>query len=307
MPIPNVLVYDTSNIIDLDDIHTFLLIGEPVIFTGENSNKLFQVYSPSLIIENQTSTNRLEANGLWLQKMKNETIEHQIQVYDIDISEKVLESVYSWSKEITLTTTPEGYKILGSISQIVHHEPYGLLESRTEVLKLVEDNNAYDWYDVTVTQRLIPGANYTTSSWEWNWLQYTMNGSLGTSNIYLSDYDSPVGEELPGGPFSLLWRLFGFDIRKYIPWFFPVAPKIIGVDMSDFRLELFRTRYEAPRNYMYKKEPLEKRHHYVIRIEEGGSPIFWHQTQVQYSQVDDYAKIPYITPPLASGYVTKKR
>jgi hypothetical protein len=134
-----------------------------------------------------------------------------------------------------------------------------------------------------------------------------MNGTMGSSNIYLSDYDSAYSEELPQGPFSFLWRLIGFDLREYIPWLFPPEPMVTGADMSDFSIELFRARYEAPRNYRYRNEPLEERHHYVIRIEDGESPVFWHQTQAQYTQTDDFAQVPYITPPLASGYLVVNR
>jgi hypothetical protein len=204
-------------------------------------------------------------------------------------------------------TTPTGYQVLGIITQIDHHEPYGMLETRIEVLKLVEDNSEYDWYDITVTQSLTPGANYTSSSWEWNWFQYTMNGSLGNSNIFLSDYDAPSTEELPEGPFGFLWRLLGFDLRKYIPWLFPPMPRVEGIDKSDFSLELFSIRYEAPRKYKDRNKLLKKRHHYIIRFDEGKSPIFWQQTQAQYTQSHDLAQIPYITRPLASGYITQKR
>ena len=84
---------------------------------------------------------------------------------------------------------------------------------------------------------------------------------------------------------------------------FPPEPRVLGLDMSDFSIELFRARYEAPRKYNYRNEPIEERHHYVIRITDGELPVFWHQTQAQYTQADDFAQIPYITPPLASGYI----
>lgn len=303
----NGLVYNSGNEVDMDEINAQLLNSIPVVFTGNNSGEIYQIYTPRLVIENSTSETQLVAGGLWLQTEENETIEHQIQVHDTDFTEKALESVNNWLNENSPITTPAGFSITGIITQIDHHEPYGVLWTRTEVLKLVENNKEYDWYDVTVTQRVTPGANYTTSSWEWNWLQYTMNGSLGSSNILLSDYDPPSSEELPEGPFGFLWRLLRFDLRKYIPWLFPPEPRVLGLDMSDFSIELFRARYEAPRKYRHRNEPLEERHHYVIRVEEGELPVFWHQTQAQYTQADDFAQIPFITPPLASGYITGKR
>ena len=295
------IVYDTSN--SVDGAEAYLLSGEPVVLTGNNSDYIYQIYSPELIITNGTSETKLVACGLWLQTEENETIEHQIHVHDTGFTEKAQESVNKWLNENKPVTTPAGYSVTGIITQIDHHEPYGVLWTRTEVLKLIEDNSEYDWYDVTVTQRLTPGANYTTSSWEWNWLQYTMNGSLGASNIFLSDYDPPTTEELPEGPFGFLWRLLRFDLRNYIPWLFPPEPRVLGLDMSDFSIELFRARYEAPTRYNYRNEPIEERHHYVIRIKDGELPVFWHQTQAQYTQADDFAQISYITPPLASGYI----
>ena len=301
------MVYDADGNADMEEAQAYLLNGDPVVFTGDNSRSIFQIYSSSLVVENSSSEDLLVAGGLWIQGEDNETIEHQLHVYDTGLTESALESVDGWLNESSPVVTPEGYRILGIITQIDHHEPYGVLETRTEVLQLVEDNKDYDWYDVTVTQRLTPGSNYTTSSWEWNWLLYTMNGSLGASNIFLSDYDAPYTEELPEGPFGFLWRLLGFDLRNYIPWLFPPEPRIEGIDMSDFSLELFRARYEAPRRYEYRNEPFTERHHYVIRIGEGELPVFWHQTQAQYTQADDYAQIPHITQPLASGYITRKR
>lgn len=302
------MVYEADTVIDTDDANVLLLNGTPIVVTGSSAINISQLYQPELIIENRTTTDsKLVASGLWLQTEQNVTIEHQILVYDTSFTEKDQESVDMWLNELSPLTPPVGYRIMGIITQIDHHEPYGVLKTRTEVLKLVEENDQYDWYDVTVTQRLTPGANYTSSNWEWNWLQYTMNGSLGASNIYLSDYDSPYREELPQGPFGFLWRLLGFDLRKYVPWLFPPEPRVTGVDMSDFSIELFRARYEAQRNYRYRNESLEERHHYVLRIEDGKSPVFWHQTQAQYTQADDFAQIPYITPPLASGYITVNR
>ena len=299
----NALLYNSGDELDTNEVHAQLLNNIPVIFTGNNSADMYQIYSPRLVIENSTSETQLVASGLWLQREENGTIEHQIKVHDMGLTEKAQESVNNWLNENSPVTNSAGYRIKGIITQIDHHEPYGVLWTRTEVLKLIEDNSEYDWYDVTVTQRLTPGSNYTTSSWEWNWLQYTMNGSLGASNIFLSDYDPPTTEELPEGPFGFLWRLLRFDLRNYIPWLFPPEPGVLGLDMSDFSIELFRARYEAPTRYNYRNEPIEERHHYVIRIKDGELPVFWHQTQAQYTQADDFAQISYITPPLASGYI----
>ena len=301
------IVYDTDIEAGAEETRNHLLNSAPVVFTGDNSSSIYRIYSPILVIENSISETKLIACGLWIQRLENMTIEHQLLVYDISLTEKAQESVHNWLQETEPVDPPEGYIIQGIITQIDHHEPYGMLETCIEVLQLKEDNSEYDWYDVTVTQRLTPGSNYTSSSWEWNWVQYTMNGSLGESNIYLSDYDQPTQEELPEGPFGFLWRILGFDLRKYLPWLFPPEPIVVGLDTSDFSLELFRVRYEAPRRYTYKNEPLEERHHYIIRTEDGKTPVFCHQTQAQYTQRDDFAQISHITQPLALGYIVKKR
>jgi hypothetical protein len=302
------VLYNSEGDVNMSQALDHLMNGVSVVFYGNNSFNVIELYSPEFVIENHTtSESRLVASGLWLQKDGNTRIEHQIQIYDFSFTQTDLDSIYRWLSETSPVTTPTGYKIEGMITQIDHHEPYGVLETETEVLRVLDDNSEYDWYDVSVTQRLTPGVNYTSSSWEWNWLQYTMNGSLGSSNVYLSDYDPPPSNELPEGPFSFLWRILGFDLRDLIPWLSPPEPKVVGIDMSDFSLELFRARYEAPRDYRYKNEPFEIRHHYVLRIDEGNAPRFWHQTQAQYTQSRTFAQIPYITPPLASGYVAKRK
>lgn len=299
-------IYNSGVGINVTEALNHLMGGGPVVFYGNTSLPISGLYSPRLAIGNGSVTDsRLVASGLWLQPDGTETIEHQLQVYDSSFTKADMDSIYSWLNELMVITTPTDYVFEGVITEIDHHEPYGVLETRTEVLKVAESNDEYDWYDVSVTQRLTPGINYTTSSWEWNWLTYTMNGSLGTSNVYLSDYSPPPRNELPNGPFTFLWRILGFDLRSLIPWLMPPEPKVEGMDMSDYSLEVFRAKYQAPKAYRYKNEPMEIRHHYVLRIDEDSLPRFWQQTQVQYTQAEDFAQIPYITPPLASGYVAK--
>lgn len=232
----------------------------------------------------------------------DETIFHELRVYDYSLTERANVSVQRWIDDFTPVINPDGYKIMGIITEVDHHNPYGVLETKVEVLRVEEDNTEFDWYDVTVSQTLTPGANYT-SDWEWNWLTYTMNGTYGKGNIMLSDYDPPPSHEAPTGIFTFLWRLLGFDLRQYIPWLRVSEPVLEGADMSDFSLEVYRVKYSATREYTHRDEPLVIRHHYVVRVPDGESPIFWHQTQVQYTQAEDYAQIPYITQPLSKGYI----
>ena len=237
----------------------------------------------------------------WLQE--NEPIHHQLLVYDYSLTEQANASVEKWQDELTALTSPDGYMIMGVVTEVDHNDPYGVLETRIEVLKMNENNTEYDWYDVTVSQTLTPGANYT-SDWEWNWLTYTMNGTYGRGNIMLSDYDPPPSHETPTGIFTFLWRLLGFDLRNYLPWIGVSEPVLESSDLSDFSLEVYRVRYSAEREYAHRDEPLEIRHHYVARVADGVAPVFWHQTQVQYTQAEDFAQVPVISPPLATGYVT---
>ena len=309
----NILLYSPTgevqaaiyNVDTLDRVqaYDYVLGGVPVVVYGNSSLSMTELYQPKMVVQNRSVTDtRLVASGLWLQRENGEMIEHHLEVYDYSFSHYDMESIYKWLDDLTELTRPEGFVFSGILTEVDHHEPHGVLESRTEVLKVIDENVQYDWYDVTVTQRLTPGTNYTSSSWEWNWLTYTMNGSLGSSNVYLSEYEPPTQPEPPKGIFSFLWKILGFDLRDYIPWLKP-EPRVEGADMSDYSIEVFRVRYSAPRDSKYRDEPVERRYHYVLRIEEDKSPVFWRQTQAQYTQAEDFAQIPYITEPLASGYI----
>jgi hypothetical protein len=301
------VLYNSNIEVNMSKALHNLMKGVPVVFYGNNLSKINEFYLPTFAIVNRTmAESSLVASGLWLQKEGNTTIEHQVQVYDSSFTQNDLDSIYRWLGELSPVITPSGYRIEALIEQIDHHEPYGVLKTETEILRILEDNSESDWYDISVTQKLTPGINLTSSSWEWNWLQYIMNGSLGTSNVYLSDYDPPPNKETLGGPFSFLWRILGFDIRDFIPWLHPPESKIVSLDKSDFSVELFIVRFEAPRDYSYSDEPFEIRHHYVLRVNECEDPMFWHQSQAQYAQSESFPQIPYITPPLASGYVVKQ-
>ncbi len=254
-----------------------------------------------LVWENGTRGDlELVATRTWVQD--TEPVFHELRVYDYSQTERSNTSVQKWLDELTPVSSPDGFKILGSITEVDHHEPYGVLETRIEVLSMEENNTVYDWYDVTVYQSLTPGANIS-SEWEWNWIRYTMNGSIGAGNIELTEYDQPPSHEPPRGIFSFLWQILGFDLRNYLPWLRVSEAVLEGTDQSDSSIEVYRVQYAAPREYSHRDEPLEIRHHYVVKVTEGVFPVFWHQTQVQYTQAEDFAQIPYITPQMASGYI----
>jgi hypothetical protein len=304
------IVLINSEIFDgnISYIQNKLTNNVPVIFYGNDSIQISQFYQTRLNREGiEMNESRLVVHSLWVQKLENKIVEHQLRVNDISFLQQKLESIYNWLDETTFQQYPSTYEIVGTMTEINHHEPYGLLKTRTEILKVEEVNYDHDWYDITVEQSLIPGVNYTGASWEWKWLTYTMNGSLGTSNVVLTDYDPPPKKDPIKGPFTFLWRLLGFDIRNLIPWLSSPKQEIKNLDMSDFSVELFRVRYEAPNEYEFKHKAFLKRHHYVLRTKEGEMPRFWQQTQIKYIQGVDFARIPYITEPLASGYFSVKK
>ena len=243
---------------------------------------------------------QLVANETWIQD--TELVFHELRVYDYSLTQQANASVQMWREDLTELTHPDDFWIMGVITEIDHHAPYGELETRVEVLKVEENNTIYDWYDVSVYQSLTPGANIS-GTWEWNWIQYTMNGTYGGGNIDITEYDQPSSHEPPKGIFTFLWRILGFDLREYLPWLRVNEPVLAGSDLSDSTKEVYRVRYLAPREYPHRDEPLEIRHHYVLRVGDGENPVFWHQTQVQYTQADDFAQLPYITPPMADGYI----
>jgi hypothetical protein len=296
-------IYNSETFDNISHVLELLSNGVPVIFYGNDSIQVSEIYQTRLVYEDGLHREgRLVVSGLWVQRLGNRTIEHLMQVYDLSFSLQDSKSVYKWLNETGIDEYPTDYIIEGTITDVNHHNPYGSLETRTEILRVEDLNREFDWYDVTVEQRLVPGINYTDSSWKWKWLTYTMNGTYGTSNVKLTDYDQPPSKEPPKGPFSFLWRILGFDLRNIIPWLNPPKPEVQGSDMSDFSLEIFRTRYSAPDDYQ-NNEPFTKRHHYVLRTKKGESPRFWQQTQVRYIQEGDFAQVPYITSPLAAGYI----
>jgi len=252
-----------------------LLNGTPVILHGETG--LNEIYQPRLLVEKNIEEFTLVSSGLWLQKDGETLIEHQLRVYDLSLNQRSLESEKKWLKELTPITTPEGYTVMGSYTEVYHHEPYGVLETRIEVLKIIEVDPLYDWYDISVYQVLTPGANYT-SRWEWSWLSYTMNGTRGQPNIALIEYDPPPQNEAPSGIFSFLWKILRIDIHNILPWLKRAEPRIKAVDLSDYDEEVFKVKYSAPREYSKRNEPLRVRHHYVVRVTDGDAPMFWHQT-----------------------------
>ena len=251
----------------------------------------------SLKGETDNST-RLVFEGAWI----GSSTEHSLVIKDYTFLPDHEETANRWLNEAR-DFSETSYQVLGVRTEIEYFEPYGVLETKTELVMVNDTSSEFDWYDITVTQTLIPGANTSGSDWEWGWLTYTMNGSKGDSNGFLSDYDSPPSNELPTGIFSFLWRILNFHPRDFFPWFYQNELDVEGIDMSDFSLETFSVRYQAPNGYQQADEPLETRHHYVLRVGEGVKPKFWQQTQVKYVRAGVIAAPPYYSPLLHEGYL----
>lgn len=278
--------------------------GIPVIFYGNDTDQFKRVYNSSLTLSGETdNTTRVVAVGVWLQMSGERTVEHSITVKDYEFTATNLQAVYEWLDEM------QGYGdsslvLAATRTEVEYQEPYGVLESRIELLKVDDTSSDFDWYDVTVSQELTPGANSSGSDWEWGRLTYTMNGSMTESNVFLSDYDQPPSGDLPTGLFSFLWRLLNFDVRRLFPWFYVPEVEVQGIDMSDFSGDLFMAQYLAPDGFLRSDEALSVRHHYVLRVVDGEPPRFWQGTGVKYVRGDIIAGVPYYSPLLGEGYIS---
>jgi len=278
--------------------------GISVIFYGNDTDQFKRVYNSTLTLSGDTdNTTRVVAVGVWLQGTRERTVEHGIIVKDYEFTATNFQAVYRWLDEMQ-AYGDSSLVLAGTRTEVEYQEPYGALENRIELLKVDDTSTNFDWYDITVSQKLTPGANSSGSDWEWERLTYTMNGSMTESNVFLSDYDQPLSGELPTGLFSFLWRLLNFDIRRIFPWFYVPEVEVQGVDMSDFSKELFMVQYIAPDGFQRSDEPLSVRHHYVLRVRVGEHPRFWQGTGVKYVRGDIIAGIPYYSSLLCEGYIS---
>lgn len=306
-----VLKHDSGVTIHLVDIPAYneyelgdaLHDGEIMVFYGNASDQIHSIHSLSLTLSGETdNTTKAVANGVWLQESQGSVIEHVLVVKDYEETPSILNVIQGWL-DYVLAEPDAPPELVATRTMFEFHEPYGILETRLELLKVNDTSASFDWYDVTVTQDLTPGSNSSGSDWEWNWLMYTMNGSMVKSNVFLSDYDQPPSGELPTGLFSFLWRLLNFNFKRLLPWLYLPEIGVEGVDMSDFSRELFMVQYRAPDGFQRSDEPMSVRHHYVLRIEDGGLPRFWQGTQIKYMRGSVIAGTPYYSPLLSEGYL----
>lgn len=279
--------------------------GTPVVFYGDQPELLLDVYTPRVYVEDSSSGgSRLVVLGV-VAAAGNRTNEFVLRVLGRSFTEDALEHAYRWVedclREAVDGSLSDGYEPVGALREVEMHEPYGVLESTVELVRVLGDGSeTYDWYDATVTQTVYPGRHLGGSSWGWSWLEYRMNGTAPGANVYLSDYDQPPAGEAPVGLFSFLWRILTFRWSEAFPWL-REGPVVQGLDLSDFSGELFMVRYE---NRGDAGAPFTVRHHFVVRVGEGQAPTFWHQTQIKYVKDVAFNVESHITPPILDGLVT---
>ena len=278
--------------------------GAPVVFYGDQPELLLDVYRPRIHVEDSSrGGSRLVVLGV-IAAEGNRSNEFVLRVLGRSFTMDALEHAYGWVEDSRGETVDGSlsnrYGSVGTLREVERHEPYGVLESTVELVRVLgDDSETYDWYDVTVTQTVSPGRHLGDSGWGWSWLEYRMNGTAPGANVYLTDYDQPPSGETPAGLFSFLWRIMTFRWDEAFPWL-SEDPIVQGLDMSDFSLELFMARYE---NMGDAGVPFTVRHHYVLRVEEGQSPVFWHQTQIKYVKGMAFNVERHITPPILDGLV----
>jgi hypothetical protein len=287
-----------------EEIRRWVNGGTPVVFYGDQPERLLDVYVPQVYVEDSSSgASRLVALGI-IAATGNRSSDFVLRMLGRSFTEDVLEYAYGWVEDSRGGPLEGGlsdrYESVGMLREVERHEPYGVVESALELVRVLgDDSETYDWYDATVTQTVSPGRHLGDSDWGWSWLEYRMNGTAPGANVYLTDYDQPPAGEPPVGLFSFLWRIMTFRWDEAFPWL-REDPVVQGLDMSDFSVELFMARYE---NRGDAGVAFTVRHHYVLRVAEGQSPMFWQQTQIKYVKGMAFNVERHITPPILDGLV----
>ena len=287
-----------------EEIREWVDKGAPVVFYGDQPELLLDVYRPRICVEGSSrGGSRLVVLGV-IAAEGNRSNEFVLRVLGRSFTMDALEHAYGWVEDSRGETVDGSlsnrYGSVGTLREVERHEPYGVLESTVELVRVLgDDSETYDWYDVTVTQTVSPGRHLGDSGWGWSWLEYRMNGTAPGANVYLTDYDRPPSGETPAGLFSFLWKIMTFRWDEAFPWL-REDPIVQGRDMSDFSVELVMARYE---NMGDAGVPFTVRHHYVLRVGEGQSPVFWHQTQIKYVKGMVFNVERHITPPILDGLV----
>jgi hypothetical protein len=275
------LIYNATRVTDdaLAEVDAALREGLPVVFIGEGAEMLLEVAEPLITLEDVVN---VRVAGLWWHLGQQWAPVSVLLVRDAFYTPDCLEAAYRWLEEPV--EAPSGslselYRLVAVLTEVDRQLPLGVLETRTEVLKVL-GSSRFDTYDVTVYQRLTPGFAAGVSGWSWSSLEYAVDNSAPGANVELSSYDEPPREP-PVGIFTLLWRIVTLRWADLIPWLWG-EQGVTWIDMSDYGKQLYRVRIEAPDGSQEAGEPLEARHHIVLRAAEGADPIFLRWTQVRY-------------------------
>ncbi|MFH2110944.1 MAG: hypothetical protein ABIJ47_06755 [Candidatus Bathyarchaeota archaeon] len=275
-------IYNATRVTEdiLTEVNATLRDGLPVVFIGEGAERLLEVAGAPITLEDLDG---VAAAGVWLHPGQPGAPISVLLVRDSFYSPECLEAAYRWLEEPV--EAPSGnlsdlYRLVAVLTEVDRQLPLGVLETRTEVLRVL-DASGFNLIDLTVNQMLTPGSAAGVSGWMWSSLEYAVDGSAAGANVTLSSYDEPPREP-PVGIFTLLWRIVTLRWADIIPWLWGQGQGVAWTDMSDYGRQLYQVRIEAPDGSAEAGEPLEARHHVVLKAAEGADPVYLRWTQVRY-------------------------
>jgi len=263
---------------DLADVEDALMDGLPVVFIGDGAEALLEAAETPLSIED---TGDVKAAGVWRHPDQPGAPVSILLVRDAYYTPECLEAAYRWLEEPVEAPAGEMselYRLVAVLTEVDRQLPLGVLETRTEVLLVLGDPGLID---LTVTQRLTPGSSAGVSGWNWSTLEYAVNGSAPGAGVELASYDEAPRREPPVGIFTLLWRIVTLRWSDLIPWLWG-DQGVTWTDMSDPGGRLYYVSIEVPIGSEEAGEPLEARHHLVLRAAGGADPAFCRWTRVNY-------------------------
>jgi hypothetical protein len=272
--------------------------GTPVVFYGEGAELLLEIAEPRIAL---TGGDAPIVVGVWLQGGDAEAPVSVLVVTDANYEEISLEEAIAWAGEpLTVPTVAQRqlYSLVGAVTEVDRRLPLGVLTSKTEIVRVSDSSAEYDWYDVTVTQTLTPGAHLGASGWRWSQLTYTMDGSPPGANVELTSYDAVTENPEPRGLFTFLLRIMTFRWSSLLPWLWGRDQGTTWTDNSDYARSLYAVRYEAPEGSDDAAAPLDARHHYAVKTAEAAAPTMSVWTHVTYIKGGALSAERYTTPPM---------
>ncbi len=266
---------------------------------GFDSPRVFQ-FSSGCRIFALSSCSTWGSPGAWRQGGDVEAPVSVLVVRDTNYEEISLEAAIAWTSEpLAVPTGAQGqlYRLVSAVTEVDRRLPLGVLTSRTEIVRVSDSSTEYDWYDVTVTQTLTPGAYSGASGWRWSQLTYTMDGGQPGANVELTSYDAVTENPEPRGLFTFLLRIMTFRWSSLLPWLWGRDQGTTYTDNSDYARSLYSVRYKAPEGSDDASAPLETRHHYVVKTAEAVAPAMCTWTQVTYIKGGALSAERYMAPP----------